>query len=80
MSTSTRKKTGEVCEVAGDYEFDGYTDGSSSPAPTSEERVIPMDRGDVFPPVKSSGKAARATERVNLPGVGIVGRVKGFWT
>ena len=57
-TTSTRKKTGEICAVAGDYEFDGYTDGTSSPSPTEDEKIIPMDVGDTFPPVKSSGKAA----------------------
>ena len=62
MATSstakTRKKTGETCEIAGKYQFDGYVDGTTYPSPTAEERVIPMDRGDTFPPVKSSAKAA----------------------
>lgn len=57
-STTVRKKTGESCDIAGDYEFDGYTDGTSSPAPTADEKVIPMDKNDTFPPVKSSKKAA----------------------
>jgi hypothetical protein len=58
LSSATRKKTGETCEIAGDYEFDGYVDGTNSPAPTAEERIIPMDKWDTFPPVKSSEKAA----------------------
>lgn len=58
VSSGTRKKTGETCDTSGDYEFDGYVDGSTSPPPTREERVIPMDRGDTFPPLKSSEKAA----------------------
>jgi hypothetical protein len=57
-STRVRKKTGETCDIAGQYEFDGYTDGTSYPPPTQEERVIPMDVDDTFPPVKSSEKAA----------------------
>lgn len=57
-SVAVRKKTGEVCDIAGDYEFDGYTDGTFYPPPTTDEQVIPMDRDDTFPPVKSSQKAA----------------------
>lgn len=56
-STSVRKKTGQNCDVKGRYAFDGYVDGSTSPAPTADERVIPMDRGDTFPPIKSAQKA-----------------------
>ena len=63
FSTTVRKKTGETCGIAGQYDFDGYVDGSNWPPPTSEERVIPMDRGDTFPPVKSSQKAAWWTLR-----------------
>jgi len=58
FSTSVRKKTGQVCEIAGDYQFDGYVDGTSWPPPTVEEQVIPLDVGDRFPPVNSSDKAA----------------------
>jgi hypothetical protein len=57
FSTSVRKKTGETCEIAGDYRFDGYTDGSSSPRPTSDEMEIPLQRGETFPPVRSCDKA-----------------------
>lgn len=57
-SIAVRKKTGEICQIKGKYEFDSYTDGTSSPPPTAEEKVIPMDVGDTFPPVKSSEKAA----------------------
>lgn len=53
-----RQKTGESAAMTGDYKFDGYVDGSTSPAPTKEERVIPMKRGETLPPVRSSGKAA----------------------
>lgn len=53
-----RQKTGESASMTGNYKFDGYVDGATSPAPTKEERVIPMKRGETLPPVKSSEKAA----------------------
>lgn len=55
--TKTRFKTGETCTVSGGYQFDGYTDGSSYPAPKSQEQKIPVSRGERFPPIRSSGKA-----------------------
>lgn len=56
-ATRTKFKTGETCIVSGRYRFDGYTDGTSSPAPRREEREIPLSRGETFPPIRSSGKA-----------------------
>jgi hypothetical protein len=56
--SEARKKTGEKCEIPGDYAFDGYVDGTRFPKPSPEERTIPMDRGDAFPPVRSTDKAA----------------------
>lgn len=53
-----RYKTGDKCPRTGKYTFDGYVDGTSSPAPTAEERVIPLDAGETFPPVRSVNKAA----------------------
>lgn len=53
-----RQKTGENASTTGTYAFDGYVDGTSTPAPTAEEKKIPMARGETLPPVKSSGKAA----------------------
>lgn len=55
--TRTRFKTGEECQVSGGYEFDGYTDGTSTPAPTAEEKEIPLSKGETFPPIRSTGKA-----------------------
>lgn len=55
---NSRYKTGQTCEATGMYAFDGYADGTSLPAPTSDERRIPLKRGDRFPPVKSANKAA----------------------
>ena len=53
-----RFRTGQTCDTKGDYDFDGYTDGTSSPAPTQNEKRIPMDRNETFPPVRSSNKGA----------------------
>ena len=55
---TTRKKTGELCRTEGRYAFGGYLDGTLFPRPTAEEMVIPMDRLDTFPPVRSTSKAA----------------------
>ncbi|MAS36994.1 MAG: YjzC family protein [Anaerolineaceae bacterium] len=51
-------KTGSIALYTGNYEFVEYVDGTTWPAPTWNERKIPLDRGDVFPPVKSTNKAA----------------------
>jgi YjzC-like protein len=51
-----RFKTGETCSETGDYRFDGYTDGTLTPSPTPEERLIPLSKGATFPPIKSSDK------------------------
>ena len=53
-----RFKTGDKCDTSGRYQFDGYTDGTSTPTPTANEQIIPLDVGDTFPPVRSSNKAA----------------------
>lgn len=50
-----RYKTGDNCVASGIYNFDGYTTGTSSPAPTPEERVISLQRGQTFPPIRSNG-------------------------
>ena len=54
--TQTRFRTGQTCTISGGYEFDGYTDGSSSPAPQAAERQIPVSRGETFPPIRSAAK------------------------
>ena len=51
-----RFKTGQTCETTGSYVFDGYTDGTTTPSPTIEERVIPLSAKETFPPIKSSKK------------------------
>ena len=56
-AVGTRFKTGEKCIESGRYRFDGYLDGTSYPAPTAEEREIPLSNGETFPPIRSTGKA-----------------------
>ena len=51
-------KTGEKAPVTGQYEFVRYVDGTVTPAPTSNERIIPLSQGETFPPIKTSGKSA----------------------
>lgn len=51
-------KTGDTAPQTGRYQFVRYTDGSTYPAPTSEERVIPLSRGETFPPIRSCNKGA----------------------
>lgn len=53
-----RFETGTKCTTSGSYVFDGYTDGTNSPSPTQEERVISLKNGETFPPIKSQNKAA----------------------
>lgn len=53
-----RFKTGDTCTTTGSYVFDGYVNGSTTPSPTDEERVIPMKANNTFPPVRSCNKAA----------------------
>ncbi|RKG61268.1 YjzC family protein [Corallococcus sp. CA054B] len=55
-------KTGDTYETSGDYAFDGYTDGTESPPVTQEERIIPLDKDETFPPIKSSKKGAYWTK------------------
>ncbi|WP_224366242.1 YjzC family protein [Hyalangium versicolor] len=51
-------KTGAKCETKGIYTFDRYVDDPQTPLPTDNERNIPLDEGDTFPPIKSQGRAA----------------------
>jgi YjzC-like protein len=51
--------TGQKCDTTGSYVFDGYyPGGETTPAPTSEERVIPLKAGGDFPPIRSQSKSA----------------------
>lgn len=52
-----RFKTGQVCEATGTYMFDGYVDSGRHPRPTADENIIPLSRGERFPPVRSTSQA-----------------------
>lgn len=56
MAVGDRYKTGQNNPETGVFNFDGYTDGTSSPAPTAEERVISLSKNETFPPIKSCNK------------------------
>ena len=51
-----RFKTGQQCTSSGRYQFDGYTDGTTTPSPTAEEKIIPLKAGETFPPIRSCNK------------------------
>jgi len=51
-------KTGEICQRPGIYDFVRHVDGSAGCHPTSEEKMIPLSKGDTFPPIKSCKKGA----------------------
>jgi len=51
-------KTGEEAPHAGNYRFVKYTDGTTTPSPTAEEMIIPLSKGEIFPPIRSSNKGA----------------------
>ncbi|PRQ09498.1 YjzC family protein [Enhygromyxa salina] len=53
-----RFKTGASCTTSGSYVFDTYVDGTTTPQPTTEERVILLTRNETFPPIKSAEKSA----------------------
>jgi hypothetical protein len=57
MAVGDRFKTGDKAPSDGQFAFDGYTDGTQTPAPTSEERQIGLKRGETFPPIRSANKA-----------------------
>jgi hypothetical protein len=58
MSSNNLFKTGEEAPRTGRYEFVRYTDGTTTPSPTAEERIIYLSRGETFPPIRSTNKAA----------------------
>jgi YjzC-like protein len=52
----TEFHTGQKCLATGDYQFNGYLDGTFEPLPTREERIIPLGAGETFPPIASTSK------------------------
>lgn len=58
MAIGTRYKTGETSPANAYYAWDGYTDGTRTPSPTDEERIIHLKNGKTFPPINSCDKGA----------------------
>lgn len=52
----TRFKTGEESPWNASYRFDGYLDGTWTPMPTAEERIIRLEYKENFPPIRSACK------------------------
>ena len=52
----SRFKTGQICDTSGVYAFDGYADGTWTPAPSSAESRIPLAIGNTFPLIRSASK------------------------
>ncbi len=50
--------TGQPCTTTGNYEFDGYTDMSTLPALTDEDKCITVNAGRPFPPASLAAKSA----------------------
>lgn len=55
---TTQYKTGEEAPFTGDYVFVRYVDGTTTPAPTANEKEIHLERKENFPPIRSCNKAA----------------------
>jgi len=58
MSIGDLYKTGQRSPAHAKYAFDHYTDGTTTPRPTAEEREIILENGEVFPPINSCDKGA----------------------
>lgn len=58
MGLGDTYKTCQKSPANARYKWVKYTDGTTSPKPTSEEMIIPLDRGEHFPPVRSCNKGA----------------------
>lgn len=52
-----RFKSGDHCVERGQYEFDGYLDGSSALLPALEEMEVVLRSGQLFPLVRSQSRA-----------------------
>lgn len=57
----TLYKTGESAPVSGDYAFVSLVNPNARCTPTIEERVIPLSKGETFPPLKSCGESCYRT-------------------
>lgn len=53
-----RFMTGQLCTTTGNYEFDGYTDTSTLPILTDDDKHITVNAGKQFPPASVDVKKA----------------------
>lgn len=53
-----RFMTGQVCTTTGSYEFDGYTDMSTVPILTDDDKCITVNAGKPFPTASLDAKTA----------------------
>lgn len=53
-----RFMTGQLCTTTGGYEFDGYTDASTLPKLTDDDKRITVNAGKQFPPASLDAKNA----------------------
>jgi len=53
-------KTGDTAPETGKYRYAGPASDGVSCSPTPEEMMIPLSRGETFPPVKSCGSRGGA--------------------
>lgn len=53
-----RFMTGQLCSTTGNYEFDGYTDTSTQPLLTDDDKRISVNAGKPFPSVSGEAKSA----------------------
>lgn len=52
-------KTGQEAPRTQNYYWVKYTDETTTPSPTAEEKIIPLSTGENFPPINSCDKWAR---------------------
>lgn len=58
MAIGDLYKTGQRSPANAYYAWDSYTDGTRTPSPTAEERMIKLENSEVFPPINSCDKGA----------------------
>ncbi len=51
-------KTGEKAPKSGNYEYAGHPEKKTSCSPTNEEKIIPLEKGEIAPPIKSCEEPA----------------------
>lgn len=51
--------TGEKARISGYYKYSGSPTGKIGCSPTPEEQIIPLEKGETAPPVKSCQEPAK---------------------